>query len=1021
MTSMKKITNISGWAVFAIAFIVYLMSAERTGSLWDCGEFILGAYKLQVVHPPGAPIFLLVGRMFTWIASIVSDDPANIAFAVNLMSGICTAFAAMFVTWITIIFGKKTLGVENGEFTQGQQYALAASGICAGLATTFTSSIWFSAVEGEVYAMSTMFTALTFWAVAKWYELDDNPTNDRWLIFAAFSAGLSIGVHLLSLLTFPAITLLYYLKKYKEHSFIGMIASMAVGAVLIGFVQKFIIVGIPTLWKMFEIPMVNSMGMPFHSGLIPTILVIVAAALFLLGLARKRNSHLIHILTISAIMMTIGFSTLGTVVIRANADTPINMNVPSDALRLLPYLNREQYGERPLLYGPHFDAQPINIEREERYGRVGDRYEVVEEKYSQVFKNSDKMLFPRVSHSDPARRQLYREWWGEKTAKPGLGFNLWFAAKYQMSWMYWRYFMWNYVGRQNGDQGYMPFDKSDGHWISGIKFLDEMKLYDLDYLPSWMKANKARNTYFFLPLIFGLLGVFYHFGKRRKDFFALAILFLITGLGIIVYSNQPPNEPRERDYVLVGSFFTFCIWIGLGVLAVFSLMKERFKLTGVPAAGIAGALVLTAPLIMGFQNFDDHSRRNHTGARDYAANFLESCAPNSIIFTYGDNDTYPLWYAQQVENIRTDVRVVNLSLIAVDWYIEKLRRKVDNSPPLKLTISTPSYRGKNRNQVWFANPNSAANPNALNTPMSIYNELAFVNDERNSIRGQSFMRTKRLFIPVNKQAMINLGGISPSDTNIVDRIDIDLNMLGADYITKDDLAVLDVIASNINDRPIYFATTSQNKKLLGLNDYMSFEGLGLRIVPIKTKSYQSNETYRNSIYDSGKVNTDVLYDNVMDKFAWGNFDKYDLFVNNSYGAEVQSHRIIMMRAALQMIEEEKLDKAVALTDKYFESFPNINFPYTGQLEPFLRVYASASANDKFKKEAIVLAQNLREEMIFYDSIGEDVIKSSYEYDYYIAVRGVSDLLRLTQQIGDTAFLQEINGLIGDYNIQAARN
>ena len=1018
---MKKITNITGWTVFAIALIVYLLSAERTGSLWDCGEFILGAYKLQVVHPPGAPVFLLVGRIFAWVASIVSDDPANIAFAVNIMSGICTAIAAMFVAWITIIFGKQTLKVEDGDFSQGQKYALGASGLCAGLATAFTSSIWFSAVEGEVYAMSTMFTALTFWAVAHWYELDDKPTHDRWLVFAAFSAGLSIGVHLLSLLTFPAITLLYYLKKNKNHTLIGMLGSMAIGVVLIGFVQKFIIVGIPTLWKIFEIPMVNSMGMPFHSGLIPTILVIFLAAFALLRVAQKRNSHLIHILTMGAIMMTIGFSTLGTVVIRANADTPINMNVPSDALRLLPYLTREQYGERPLLYGPHFDAQPVDIEREDRYGRVGDRYEVVEEKYTQVFKNSDKMLFPRVSHSDPARRQLYREWWGEKTAKPGLGFNLWFAAKYQVSWMYWRYFMWNYVGRQNGDQGYMPYDKSDGHWISGIKFLDEMKLFNMDYLPSWMKNNKARNTYFFLPLIFGLLGVFFHFGRRRKDFLALAMLFLITGLGIIVYSNQPPNEPRERDYVLVGSFFTFCIWIGLGVLAIFSLIKERSKLAGIPAAGIASALVLTAPLIMGFQNFDDHSRRNHTGARDYAANFLESCAPNSIIFTYGDNDTYPLWYAQQVEEIRTDVRVVNLSLIAVDWYIEKLRRKVDNSPPLKLTISTDSYRGKNRNQVWFANPNSQNDPNALNTPMSIYNELAFVNDERNGIRGQSYMRTKRLYIPVNKQAMINLGGISPTDTNLVDRIMIDLNMLGNDYITKDDLAVLDVIASNINDRPIYFATTSQNKKLLGLNDYMQYEGLSLRIVPIKTKSYQSNETYRNSIYDSGRVNTDIVYDNIMNKFKWGNFDKYDLFVNSSYGAEVQSHRIVMMRAALQMIEENKLAKAVSLTDKYFEAFPNKNFTYTGQLEPFLRVYASAGANDKFKKHARILAENLKEEMMFYDSIDEAVIKSSFEYDYYIAVRGVSDLLRLTQQIGDTAFLQEINGLIGDYDVQAARN
>jgi hypothetical protein len=692
MNTFNRVYSIASWLVFAAAMTVFFFSAERTGSLWDCGEFILGAYRLQVVHPPGAPLFLIVGRMFTWIAELVSDNPSDIAFAVNLMSGLCTAFAAFFVARVAMLLGKLALAGRDGELKKGDGIALGGAGIVAGLAAAFASSIWFSAVEGEVYGMSTFFTALTLWGTVKWYSLPNEPEHDRWLIFVIYAAALSMGVHLLSLLTFPALALFYYFKKYPQHTFWGMAAAAGIGVVFILGIQVLVITGLPKLWSWFELMMVNGLGLPFHSGLIPTLLLVAAVIFFGLRHAHRTNNGLLQKLIVASGLVVVGFSTIGVVLIRANANTPINMNHPSDAMRLIPYLNREQYGERPLLRGPHFEAQPVDTKTKDRYGRVGDRYEIVDQKLDYVFADKDKMLFPRMGDYTQGRPQLYKQWMGLNpnaplpAGRPNQLDNLSFFVRYQLGWMYWRYFMWNFSGRQNGDQGYEPWDKSSGHWISGLRFIDDARLYNHSQLPSTKRENKARNRYYMLPFLFGLLGMVFHYRRRREDFLGLLALFIITGIGIIVYSNQPPREPRERDYVLVGSFFTYAVWIGFGVLALLRLLRERLSLSGSVAGIIASLVVLTAPLLMGFQNFDDHSRRHHAGARDYANNFLQSCAPNAIIFTYGDNDTYPLWYAQEVEGIRQDLRVVNLSLIAVDWYINSLRRRINDSPPLKLTI-----------------------------------------------------------------------------------------------------------------------------------------------------------------------------------------------------------------------------------------------------------------------------------------------------------------------------------------------
>ncbi len=1021
MISLNRATNIASWLVFAIALVVYAFSAEPTGSLWDCGEFILGAYKLQVVHPPGAPLFLLVGRMFTWLAELFSASPADIAYAVNLMSGIFSAFAAFFICRITMLLGQLALVGREGQTDTGQTIALAGAGVVAGLATAFSTSIWFSAVEGEVYAMSTFFTTLTMWAMIKWYSLPDEPQNDRWIVFAIYAAGLSIGVHLLSLLTFPALAMFYYFKRYKNHSFWGIVSAAVIGVAFIVGIQVFVITGIPRLWSWFELLMVNGLGAPFHSGLIPTILLVSAVIFLGLRYAERRQSPLLQNLIVAFGLVIVAFSTIGVVVIRANANPPINMNAPTDAMRLLPYLNREQYGERPLLRGPHFEARPSNTVTEDRYGRVGDHYEIVDQKIDYVFANRDKMLFPRMGDFSQGRPRLYKLWMGLNpdaplpANRPNQLDNISFMFRYQLGWMYWRYFMWNFAGRQNGDQGFYPWDKSKGHWLSGIPFLDSARLYNQSELPDTIRNNKARNRYFMLPFIFGLLGVFFHLRRRPEEFIGLLTLFVITGIGIIIYSNQPPNEPRERDYVLAGSFFTFCIWIGMGVLFMYHLFRDKVRLSGPVAGGMAAVIVLLAPVLMGFQNFDDQSRRHQTGARDYANNFLQSCAPNAIIFTYGDNDTYPLWYAQEVEGIRPDVRVVNLSLIAVDWYIDLLRRKVNDSPAIKLSIPSEAYRGNKRNQVYYYNPSGADQPEDIRSMIKWigeYHPLQTVSGREI----ESFYRSNKLYIPVDSASMINSGLVAPEDAGrIVPQIPIDLG--DRSYLIKDEVAILDIIASNMWERPIYFAVTTRLEKMFGIQDYMQLEGLALRLVPIRG----SSDLRSYGVVGSGSVNAEAVYENVMNKFRWGNFDKYDLFVNNSYAPSVQSHQLMFRRTALSLLEKGKNNEAIALMDKYFEAFPHMNFPYDYTTYQMLTVYVQAGAYEKAKPHMEILAGELFQQLSFFDSLDPEVIESSFSNDYTFAYAAKDGLIRLASSNNDTELSERLEEMFRAYNLEPTEN
>ena len=1028
MISQKKILNIAGLIVFAVAMIVYFFSVERTGSLWDCGEFVLGAYKLQVVHPPGAPLFLLCARLAAFLGDILSSNPSDIAFAVNLLSALCTAIAATLVGWCTIRLSTLFFQSEDDNYAMDQGIVLILAGVSAGLATAFATSLWFSAVEGEVYAMSTMFTTITLWAVVKWYTLPESPQNDKWLVLAAYSSGLSIGVHLLSLLTFPALAILVYYKKVKTPKLLGLAGATVVGAISIPLIQKLIITGIPSLWHSMDLLAVNSLGMPFQSGLIFTLAIVAAIFVFAFKYAQKKKSHILELITMSALMITLGYSTIGVVVIRAIADTPINMNVPSDPTRLLPYLNREQYGERPLLFGPAYNASPISYDREKRYGRIDfppyhnknvkdEEYVYVDEKIKPVYAGKDKMLFPRISDSNMGRPGLYQQWYQsmmDGEPKPSFLFNLAFFVKYQINWMYFRYFAWNFIGRQNGSQGYLAWDKSSGNWESGIPFIDEAKLYNMDEMPDTMKNDQGKNNYYFLPLIFGLIGLFFHLYKDKESFAAIFALFLITGLGLIVYSNQPPNEPRERDYVLIGSFFTFCIWIGMAVPALYNLLREKVNFSGVPAAGLVGAIVLSAPIIMGFENFDDMGRKDHYASRDYAKNFLNSLEQDAILFTYGDNDTYPLWYVQEVENVRRDVRIVNLSLIAVDWYINKLTRKINDSPPLKLTIPAESYRGDKRNQIPFYNGGQPEQPTELSAVLKFVGENHPVGGS--SMTFESFVPTHQMFIPTNYSAVQRLNMFDANDpVSIVPAIPLTFPE-SKGYITKDDLGVMDVIASNIWERPIYFATTCKNDKLLGLNDYMQFEGLALRLVPIKNASDPSL-----SIYGSGRIAVDKAYDNIMNKFVWGNFDKKRLFVDNSYGAAVQAHKMVFIRTAEELLAQGQAEKAVALADKYFEAFPHMNFPYEASITPFLNIYLRTQQYDKAKTHLRILAKETQDYLQFYESIDPEIIQSSFRTDYAYRMRAVQSVLSYANIIPDEAFKKEMQDMLSKYQASNVPN
>ncbi len=1098
MKQFKLANDIAGWLVFLVALVTYTLTLESTTSFWDCGEFISGAYRLQVVHPPGAPTFLLLGRLFTMFAN---DDPNWIAWTVNFLSGLTSAFSVLFLFWITTHFARKIVAGVS-EPTGFQTALIIATGVIGGLACTFTDTIWFSAVEGEVYAMSLFFMMLVFWTMLKWENAPEE-TADKWLVLTFFLLGVSSGVHLLSFLAIPSMALIYYFKKFQNPRPLGITIALAVGFVILGFFFKGIVSGLISIIAKMELLTVNSFGLGVGTGFGLFVLILfglIAYALYatrgsllapvrLLGMTLSRSK--IHVGVLCFLMTMIGFSTYVIVVIRAGADTPINMNNPDNVFMLESYLNREQYGSRALVYGPNYTAYPNEIvDNGNRYFPLPDangkvKYEIIGKKVDYAFSKSDKMFFPRMgSWNDDRHVQAYRAMLNpdfavvdrsgnaiRKFSSDGIGWqqalaqaqqfaqtsggeytvkdlvsqrdNISFFLNYQVGVMYLRYFMWNFSGRQNDIQG--RFDNNEGKFITGINFIDEIIIGPTDNMPEWRKENAGMNKYFLLPFILGLVGMFYHAKRDWKGFTIILVLFLFTGVLQVVYLNSPPFEPRERDYTLVGSFVTFCLWIGFGMLALYKAL-ENAKLKNTLSLGLAFVVSLSVPLVLVSENWDDHDRSGRYTARDFAINYLESCAPNAIIFTQGDNDTYPLWYAQEVENIRPDIRVVNLSLLGVDWYVQQLNYKMNEAPAVKLSLTPEKYRGNTRDVVRFYD-SGKFNQSAYYPLSDVIAYIANDANKRGTQGGEmvEVFPVKNFFMPVDKEK-IKANNIVPAEyyDRIVDQLrwSMDANK---NNLLKNDLVTLDIVASNLWERPIYFAVSVSPDSYLGLEKYFQLEGLAYRIVPIET----AND-------GNGYIAQDRMFKTAMDEFRWGGIERKKTITYttkegetlvsiglqfNKTPAELKQannltsdavaagtkltvevpewiyldENILRMtmnlrsnfgRLAEEMLTSGKKAEAIKVLDESLRVMPKETVPYNVFMLRYPDIYYRAGATEKAQLLMRGLLAHTMAEYTYLQDIKD--FEPNHENDMRQSIAIISELRRIATQNQDQVMVDEVN-------------
>ena len=917
--NFKRVNNITGWIVCAIACAVYIMTMEATGSFWDCGEFISSTFKMQVPHPPGAPLFVMLGRLFIVVFSgLFGNGPESAARSVNLMTALASGFTILFLFWSITHFARKIVmaGATAAEPSKDQLFSIMAAGIVGALAYTFSDSFWFSAVEGEVYGMSSLFTALVFWAMLKWEHNADQPGSDRWIIFIFFLMGLSIGVHLLGLLTIPAIVIIYYFKRYKTTTW-GTIWAFLIGCAITGFVQKFVIQYTVAGAGWFDIKFVNSLNLPFFSGFI--FFFVLLAILFFIGLriAKKNNWSFLTLGIWSMIFMLLGYSTYVTTMIRSNANPAVDMYNVDNPNSLVGYLGRDQYGDFPLIYGQVFTAQPESYqETDMKYTKGDHKYVEIGKDQKPVYSAEDMMFFPRVwdASNDQQHATFYKEYLGLADGeKPGFGDNLSFFFRYQVGWMYGRYFMWNFAGKQNDIQGFAQGNPRDGNWLSGISFIDNMRLGDQSNMPDSIKHNKAHNTLFFLPFLLGLIGAVFHYFKDRKDFLVTGLLFFFTGLAIVLYLNQAGNQPRERDYAYVGSFYAFAIWIGLGVLQVKEWLQNKLSANIATAIAFVACL-LAVPVLMGQQEWDDHDRSKKVLARDLAKDYLESCAPNAILFTYGDNDTYPLWYAQEVEGIRPDIRVINNSLLGIDWYINQLRYKVNSSDSIDVIWDPEKIQGNNRNYVYI-NPRQDLSQENYYDAYQIMKDFVGSDDPDKKVTTQggealSYLPTRRLKLAVDPVAAHADPTLLNKNDTLATEVDFELAK-NKNLLFKNDLAILNIIAANKWKRPIYF-TAPYSGQELGLSNYLRKDGLTYRLVPVKNNT---------------GTNIDWLVDKLLHKYGFGSADKKGVYFDEQNRVHLNSIRGAYADGAAGMAEQGKKDEAKKLLDMADKGILEENMPY----------------------------------------------------------------------------------------------
>jgi len=1013
MKNFKQLNIIVGWLTFLVAAITYLLTIEPTASFWDCGEFITTSFKLEVGHPPGAPFFMIMGRLF----NLFAIDNAHIAVMVNSMSALASAFTILFLFW-TITHLAKKLVKADGEYTSGQLIAILGSGVVGALAYTFSDTFWFSAVEGEVYASSSLFTAMVFWAILKWENEADEPRANRWIILIAYLMGLSIGVHLLNLLAIPAIVFVYYFRKYKVTRN-GILISSALSILILGVVMYVIIPGVVTVATWFELMFVNGMGLPFNTGVVIYALLLIGGLVYGIIYTIQKKLILWNTVILSILVIIIGYSSFAMIVIRSSANPPMDQNNPDNVFALLGYLNREQYGDRPLFYGQYYNT-PLDkyVDDKPYYIQKGGKYVVADMRQKPLFDSNLSTIFPRMYSREAEHIEAYKQWanikgrsvqvTGEdgeaKTIQiPTFGENLKFFFRYQVNQMYFRYFMWNFSGRQSDIQS--QGDIMNGNWITGINFLDSQRLGDQNNLPQEYRSNKAKNKYYLLPLILGILGIVFMYNRGvdgRKDLWTVFLLFFMTGLAIVIYLNQSPLQPRERDYAYAGSFYAFTIWIGIGVLALYEGLKKYVPDT--MSAGVASGLaLLLVPVLMGAENWDDHDRSNRYTCRDFGYNYLNTCAPNAVIFTNGDNDTFPLWYNQETEGVRTDVRVCNLSYFQTDWYVDQMKSKAYNSAPLPISFTHDLYVQGKRDVIYLME-----DPR-LKGSVELKKALDFVRDEDKRTKleqadNAAYIPSKKLYLVVDKAAVIRNKAVDPEDYDkIVDTIKIDLS--SKHYITKDELMTLDMIANNNWERPIYFAITIGRDKYMNLQDYFQHEGFADRLVPIKTPS--------DGGINFGRVNTRLMYKNVMENFKWGNMNNPKVYIDENNSRMMMNIRSTFNRLAEALVAEGQNEKAIKVLDRCIELIPHQIVPYNYFSMLMAETYFKAGQTEKGKDIVNTIMTDYKEQLDYFFKLDRPK-RSSVDDDIQRCLYFMREITMICTRNKQTELLKDVSTSFNSY-------
>ncbi|WP_207428162.1 DUF2723 domain-containing protein [Pedobacter sp. SYSU D00535] len=983
-----RLNNLLGWVCFLIATITYTLTLETTTSFWDTGEFIASAYKLQIVHQPGAPLFIMIAKVFSLLAG---GDNTKVAFWMNMSSALASAATILFLFWTITALARKVLWKKGEDLTTAKLIAIMGSGLVGALAYTFSDTFWFSAVEAEVYALSSLCTAIVFWAILKWDHHADEPGADKWLIFIAYIMGLSIGVHLLNLLVIPAIALIYYFRRSKKISTNGTVIALLVGVLILGVIQYGIIQYIVKSAAYFDLFFVNSLGLGFGSGVIVFALLVIGGLTYGILYSIKRSKPILNLALVCVTFILIGYSSFALIVIRAQADPTLNNSDPDNVFALLSYLNREQYGDRPLMYGEYFDSEPIDYKEGANIYRQGEeKYEVAGKKFETVYDRNT--LLPRIYSQDPQHVSFYRDWLRiPEGTQSTFGKNLEFFFTYQVGHMYARYFFWNFVGRQNDDQGHGNF--TSGNWLSGIKPLDALRLGSQDNLPPSIAENDAYNRFYFLPLIIGIFGAIWHFRRNQKDAGVVALLFFFTGLAIVLYLNQNPLQPRERDYAYAGSFYAFAIWIGLGVAALSEWASK--KTSGVTAASLATVLCLVAaPVLLAKGGWDDHDRSDKRTARDFAIDYLESCAPNAILFTYGDNDTYPLWYAQEVENIRPDVRIVNLSLLGTDWYIRQMKEKVNQAAALPITMPNEKFVQGVRDVIRYYDYKieGAVELKTLFEVITSDNDNDKVPMQDGS--KENILPTKNFKLTVNPQRVLATNTVRPE---LRDSIAASLEWTyNKNYITKSELAMLDILAHNNWERPIYFAVTVPSDNYIGLQKYLYNEGFAYRLLPLKPANQVADST--NARQEQQElINTPAMYNNVMNKFVWGNMKNASYLDPEStrmIATIIKSFNIL----AEKLLAEGKTEEAKKVLQKAQEVIPEQNYLFYYILHKYYTADLLYKVNEPAKANKLMesLASYIERELNYVHQISTGIRPNLSTNDVQLGISVLNEMIKTAE-------------------------